>query len=438
MIHSAQASDESSERTRGARTQGVEELPRLLPRLSDGSIILILALLVLLVCLSIPSERLLMFALEHHAHHIDHLVTACVVMCFVLMIFFIKRSHRLNAEVRTRLILFEQLEERSCQDAQMSEMARFLQSCGDQEEASRLIAHYAKKLLPGESGNLYVFRNSRDLLEATAAWGDDASEIPTILPHQCWALRQGNPYLVAAVEEKLPCPHVEEPTRYACVPMMAHGEVLALLHMRFGKEAALGDGTARIGSILYRFAETLSLSLSNLRLRETLRQQSIRDPLTGLFNRRYLEETLTLEIERAKRSAQPLSVIMLDIDHFKRFNDTHGHSAGDAVLRTLARFLVARIRAGDIACRYGGEEFTLILPNSSLETAERRAFEICEGIRTLNVDVRGQTVGPLTMSLGVAMHPTHGDKGLDLLEAADRALYRAKSEGRDRVVAAAG
>jgi diguanylate cyclase (GGDEF)-like protein len=184
------------------------------------------------------------------------------------------------------------------------------------------------------------------------------------------------------------------------------------------------------------FSEQISLALSNLRLREALRQQSIRDPLTGLFNRRYLEESLVIEVERAKRSSALFSVIMMDVDHFKRFNDTHGHDAADAVLKALAGFLVRQLRGGDIACRYGGEEFTVIMPGTSLEVAQKRANQLCEGVRMLTVDFKGQALGPLSLSAGLATYPLHGETAEAVLQAADTALYQAKHAGRDQVTIA--
>ena len=184
--------------------------------------------------------------------------------------------------------------------------------------------------------------------------------------------------------------------------------------------------------LLRVFTEHVALALSNLRLRETLRQQSIRDPLTGLFNRRYLEETLTIEVERTKRVNAAFSIIMLDLDHFKLFNDTQGHEAGDAVLQALGSFLQRSVRGGDIVCRYGGEEFTVILPGASLAVGQQRAELLCAGIRTLQVDLKGHPLGPLTLSAGIASFPTHGDSGELVLQAADVALYQAKNDGRDR------
>lgn len=183
-------------------------------------------------------------------------------------------------------------------------------------------------------------------------------------------------------------------------------------------------------------ADSVVLALANLKLRISLRDQAIRDPLTGLFNRRYLEETLEREFNRASRIKRSVGVIMLDLDHFKGFNDTFGHEAGDVLLRQLGTFLKQHLRGGDIACRYGGEEFALILPEVSPATLRRRAEQLREGIKRIIVPYQGRNLDTLTMSLGVAMFPEHGATGQRVLTAADAALYEAKRTGRDRVVIA--
>jgi len=244
-------------------------------------------------------------------------------------------------------------------------------------------------------------------------------------------------YEVSDPPLRILCLHVTLPQPYLCLPMMAHGEVLALLHVHPTSGTAMRLTTTETQRSLLRvFAEYLALALSNLKLRDTLRQQSIRDPLTGLFNRRYLEETLALEIERAKRQEGPFSVMMLDLDHFKHFNDTYGHEAGDTVLEVLGGLLQRQVRGGDIACRYGGEEFALLLPGAALEAAHKRAEQLCAGVRTLALDYKGQSLGPLTVSVGVATFPNHGESAGLVLHAADTALYQAKHEGRDRVAVA--
>jgi diguanylate cyclase (GGDEF)-like protein len=226
--------------------------------------------------------------------------------------------------------------------------------------------------------------------------------------------------------------------------MLAQGELLGVFHLQFRPGRLVSSGDAHAPSdqaeapgeqarLALTIAEHASLSLANIKLRETLRSQSIRDPLTGLFNRRYLEETLERELRRATRNQHPVGIIMLDLDHFKAFNDTFGHEAGDLVLRELGQLLKARSRGADIACRYGGEEFALILPEAAAEATQQRAEILRSEVKHLNLHLDGQPLGPVTLSLGVAVFPEHSLTPDLLLRAADRALYRAKQAGRDQV-----
>jgi diguanylate cyclase (GGDEF)-like protein len=241
------------------------------------------------------------------------------------------------------------------------------------------------------------------------------------------------------------CRHVKQPlsTSYLCIPMQAQNDVLGILHLTLSKSDDPGvsdDDKEHLKKTQKRLAATVAeqtaLALSNILLRDTLRNQAIRDSLTGLFNRRFLEEMLGKEICRAQRGSQRIGMVMIDIDHFKRYNDTHGHEAGDAVLSALGQFLKEKIRGGDIACRYGGEEFTLIFPGASMEDTLRKAQSLCEEVRPLRPQYQGRSLEGITLSLGVAVFPDHGSNAEDLLRAADQALYQAKTEGRDRVVCA--
>jgi diguanylate cyclase (GGDEF)-like protein len=219
-----------------------------------------------------------------------------------------------------------------------------------------------------------------------------------------------------------------------CVPILAQGEALGILHIQAtDQNPSLGEAEL---SFKTTFTAQVGLSVANIRLREALRAQSTKDPLTGLYNRRYLQEMLDREIRRAIRSEQALGVLMLDLDHFKNFNDTYGHDAGDAVLRETASFLVRSIRAEDFVCRYGGEEFVVILPTADLRAAEARAQRIRAKLRDLVILHNGRSLGLITASIGVAALPAHGTNEKELLQAADAALYRAKREGRDRVAVA--
>ena len=337
----------------------------------------------------------------------------------------------------------KELEKRSRETTLLHEMSDLLQTCVAAEEAYAIVARIGQQLFPDESGALCVLNASQNLVEAVAVWEESATGERVFAPHECWALRRGQ---VHVVEDSAPgplCRHLGEPVPVSCVcvPMMAQGEALGVLCLRSGTRAADTPGhpaDARFKENTRRLAVTaaghIALALANLRLRETLRMQSIRDPLTGLFNRRYMEESLARELRRAARSDRPLGAIMLDLDHFKRFNDTFGHEAGDALLRELGHFLRTRTRREDIACRYGGEEFALILPEACIEATRQRAELLREEFKHLTVPLRGDSVEGLTLSLGVAVFPAHGSTVEDILRAADRALYRAKAEGRDRVV----
>jgi diguanylate cyclase (GGDEF)-like protein len=221
--------------------------------------------------------------------------------------------------------------------------------------------------------------------------------------------------------------------------MVAQSEASGVLYLQ-NKDGPADAAPPRLTPAKQQLAQTVAdsvaLALANLKLRETLRHQSIRDPLTGLFNRRYMEETLERETRRVARAQRPLGIIMLDVDRFKLFNDTFGHDAGDTLLRELGNFLRAHIRGEDVACRYGGEEFMLILPEASLAVTRERAEHLRDDIKHLHAQYHDQPLGAVMLSLGVAVFPDHGSTGEAVLKAADAALYRAKREGRDRVVVA--
>ncbi|MGH6925935.1 MAG: GGDEF domain-containing protein [Propylenella sp.] len=226
---------------------------------------------------------------------------------------------------------------------------------------------------------------------------------------------------------------------HLCVPLMAQGEALGVLYFRV--DAARSRSARSIAEDRLHFylnvAETLSLAVANVRLRETLQHQAIRDPLTGLFNRRYFQETLGRELHRASRAKHPLSVVLLDIDHFKRFNDTYGHDAGDAALKMVSDILLGRTRGGDVACRHGGEEFALAFLGLSAEVAASRVESLRHEIASRDIRFLGQTIDPVTISAGIAVYPNHAMDMDSLMRIADQALYQSKKAGRNRFTMAA-
>lgn len=324
----------------------------------------------------------------------------------------------------------------------LGNMIDHLQACRAMTEAYGVVARSAEQLFPGDSGFLAMFGAGRHSMEVVATWGEDGGFGNLVFePDQCWSLRRGKIHHVDDPDHDQICQHVAGPTShgYLCMPMNAHGEVLGMLHVMFGK--AYGrNRDAEIAAkqrIATTLAEQFALSLSNLRLREILHEQSVRDQLTGLFNRRYMEETLDRELRRAKRQKAPLGVIMLDVDHFKRFNDTFGHETGDALLRQLGAFLQTHIRGDDVPCRYGGEEFILIMPGADRTILQRRGEELREGVeRSVKVLPSGHDPQSVTISLGAAVYPDHASAPEALVGTADAALYRSKQAGRNRVTVA--
>ena len=334
-----------------------------------------------------------------------------------------------------------ELESRNREAKTLSEMADLLQSCFTLEEASSVIASSAQKLFHGFSGALLVFSASRNVLEATTTWGPSSPAERVFSPNDCWALRRGRLHHSASDNAAVRCSHFGAGSRLPslCTPLMAHGETLGILSLVTEPNGSAGPHTSISEfnvKLSVSVAEQAALSFANLKLREKLRYQSVRDPLTGLFNRRYLDESLEREVPNAIRKKRSLGIIVLDVDRFKKFNDMFGHDAGDAVLRELGDYLAKFIRRGDLACRYGGEEFTMILPESSLDDTRRRAEELRTSFQQLSIKHRDIVLGKVTLSLGVAALPDHGTTPAELLAAADGALLRAKEQGRDRVLIA--
>lgn len=316
---------------------------------------------------------------------------------------------------------------------ELGQYAGLLQSCRNVPEALDVTRRTLAALFPHGAGGIYLLRASQDYAELETTWGEHtAKPHELMMPHECWATRRSQPHYLDDVAIGMACTHLDVPAQgvaaTACLPLTAQGISLGLLYI-----AQPSAGPIPHIAVAVAAAEQLSLALNNLRLQESLRQQSIRDALSGLFNRRYLQESLPRELARATRRAQPLAVLMLDIDHFKAFNDSQGHDAGDAVIAEFGRLLQSLCREEDIPCRYGGEEFTLILPDTDEAAARRRAEEIRRAVELLVVRHLQRDVGRVTVSIGLAMSPLHGADAETLQKLADAALYRAKRAGRNRV-----
>jgi diguanylate cyclase (GGDEF)-like protein/PAS domain S-box-containing protein len=315
----------------------------------------------------------------------------------------------------------------------LSRMAELLQSCSQRSEAYAIVRETGAQLFPDSSGSLFIYRESRDLLEHVTSWGPTHARDATLTPDDCWALRLGSPHFVPRTRT-IRCRHAQENIHsYVCMPVQGQGQVLGLLHIAVEVNPRTMRPARDAEQRLRAMTDRVGPALANLKLRDALRELALRDGLTGLYNRRYLEDAMTRELHRAERSGKPVSVVMIDIDGFKHFNNKYGHDAGDFVLSALARAITKCTRPSDIACRYGGEELAVVLPDTSLEIARERAEEMRSAIRDTNLTHLGQALPAPTASFGVAVYPANGTKPADLLKAADQALYRAKKEGRDQV-----
>ena len=308
-------------------------------------------------------------------------------------------------------------------------MSHRMQATRTDEELAEVISIFVPRVMPDLPGALYAYNNSRNLLVPMSVWGEPRDVGQSFAPDKCWALRRGQEHYVSGKGKDVVCDHVHEDiVAYHCEPLLASGEVIGVLYMD-----GILDSEARFRmSVL---VENIASAMTNRRLQRDLKEQTIRDPLTGLFNRRYMEEALALEVARASRADTPLCVVMCDVDHFKRFNDEYGHDAGDAVLALVASELGERFRDGDIVCRYGGEEFTIIAPGTTKEDLLRRVENVREAMSKLSPRLRNQLLGSITMSFGISQwNPDMERTGADLLKHADAALYQAKRDGRNRTV----
>ncbi len=325
------------------------------------------------------------------------------------------------------------LEIRNQERIKLGEMNGFLQACLTLKEAQNALPDLLKPLFPNTYGAIYLISNSKDTLEAIATWGNIGSD-NTFLPQDCWALRRSTPHKGEPTTPGIYCNHIDTQhnlTPTLCLPMMAQGETMGLLYLRLNNSVSVSEAFQELGETV---AQNIAMAFASLQLQETLRYQSLRDPLTGLFNRRFLEESLAREIDRARRKKQFIGIIMIDIDHFKRFNDTYGHEAGDLVLQQVANYLQKQIRQYDMACRYGGEELVIIMPDASLENTILRAEEIRKGVKKLQLEHDDKQLERITISVGVSCFPDDGLEFQSLIRAADKALYQAKKQGRDRVL----
>lgn len=365
-------------------------------------------------------------------------LVTCISIFLFLFWLIDRESMRRSRNERALQEMVEQMEHIQREMRQINNLTDYLQSCREMDEIYKLVNSYLPTMLPDIDGILGVYNNSRNIIETVAQWGGDTAAVKEgvdgkyFMPEDCWALRRGAVHYVQSGSNNPHCTHTgaEHASAALCFPMVAHGETIGIMHLRGVADYQINSRTQQL---IRTISEHISMAIANIRLEQTLRMQSLRDPLTQLYNRRYMEASLEREIFRAKRRNDPVSIIMIDIDHFKRLNDAYGHETGDYVLTQFALLMQNLSRGEDIACRYGGEEFVLIMPCATTDVAEKRAEKLRVSMSEMVLNHNGRKLEPVTLSLGVLTFPDHCDDTVRLIKGADEALYRAKNRGRDRV-----
>jgi len=330
-----------------------------------------------------------------------------------------------------RFLLEKRVEDRTTEISILQTFGGLLNACSTLKEAGQVMNTVIPKLLPEFKGSISIIKSSRNRLDTVATWGEDCMWVERFAPNECWALRKGHQHLSTDHGIQIACQHwTEEPTEQTlCIPLLAQGETIGVLHFVMSQDIDV----EKYQAMSHAIAEQIGLTLANIQLRDNLREQAIRDPLTGLFNRRYMIEALDQSYSRAERTGTSIAIMMIDLDHFKLFNDNFGHDAGDHVLKAVSQVLIDSIRQEDIACRYGGEEFCIVCPSANSQQVLQIAERIGKGIRSLELNINQLSLGTVTTSIGVATYPEHAKTMDEVISIADEALYLAKKNGRDRV-----
>jgi diguanylate cyclase (GGDEF)-like protein len=326
----------------------------------------------------------------------------------------------------------------------LSELGEWLQSCKSLDELYRIVSRFMGYMFPNTSGELYIYSNSRDVLDGACHWSREGRMHAHIQADDCWALRRGRMLNYGTGFAELKCEHVadqdidDEIGKYVCIPITAHGDTVGLLHISFDQavEVAPSADANWDMNLVIQCAEQISLAIANVKLRDELHEQSTRDPLTGLFNRRYFMNLCRQQFVTAQRANTSFSIISLDTDNFKSFNDIHGHDAGDTVLSAVANAMMEVVNDFGTPARLGGEEFAVLLPDTDIKAAIVHAENLRAKIAALIIPYAGKTLPAITVSGGVATSELHGTTPHDILLASDVALYAAKDAGRNRIVAA--
>lgn len=342
-----------------------------------------------------------------------------------------------DAERRSRGAL-DDMRRREQNTNQITEFIDWLQCARSIDELYEIARQSCSGLFPGSDGQLFIYSNSRDVLDGVATWGSQQL-IRNMQPHDCWSLRRGHIFRFGQGLVQIPCGHVDAPevgeqSPYLCMPIVAHGDTVGLLHLQFPDADRHCAIDMHIVTFAQRCAELLGIAIANVQLRDELHEQSTRDPLTGLYNRRYFQERCRAELKMAARDGAQIALVAFDIDDFKQYNDRFGHEAGDKVLCALGDIVRAEFPGRQVAARIGGEEFSVLLPVCGVEAADGTVREFVKAVNAAEMRYLDKPLPPISVSAGLALFPHHASELHELARIADQAMYRAKDLGKNRVV----
>ncbi|HHT0591974.1 TPA: diguanylate cyclase [Legionella anisa] len=314
----------------------------------------------------------------------------------------------------------------------LNKLNRSLQVCITTEEAFPRIHIIAQDLFPNLSGGLSIYNQVMKQMETVVCWGKEQFLPKIFFPMDCFSIREATTHVVDDPNKSVHCAHYLTPPQggYMVLPLIVQNELIGVIHLLASKSKRL---TQHQQDMANSFANIVKLAIANINLRVSLSELSLHDPLTNLYNRRYLNDILSRELIRIAREKKTLCVALLDIDDFKRLNDTYSHLAGDEVLKSIGKLLKENFRKSDISFRFGGEEFVVVLLNTTLNNAASRMEEFHEEVKATSIYYKGNLLPNITISIGVAEAPKHGASIDEIIKAADHALYAAKKGGKDQV-----
>ncbi len=319
----------------------------------------------------------------------------------------------------------------------INEMNQMLQLCKNSSEAYDIIKQTTQKIFIGINGSLAIYNSRTGKLQTVESWNWDSDQnlCDEFEEIDCWALRRDKLYIITNPKNGPICAHFKTPPHgnSICIPLKGQNEIIGMINFNASTDTTI-DTYQR--QIMTNFGDVIKLSLANIKLHEALKEQATHDPLTGLFNRRHLDEFLQREITRVTRSSGKLCLAMLDIDHFKKFNDENGHDAGDLVLKFIAEQLKSSLRESDIICRYGGEEIVIVLLDTEMVGALARLNSFRNKIKSKQLHFEEKVLPSISVSMGISEAPMQTTIADELIRLADEALYKAKHSGRDKIIVA--